>query len=683
MSMRGLKIYHVNTRSILNKISLLQALYSNVDILCCSETWLDNRVSDRLIEISGKIVFRCDRHVKVRDYSKKVFGGGVCIYVGYQFSSYSEKIDKYSKVTSDYEVLTVTISKPNHRKLLIICVYKPPTGKIENCIMFLKEIISDSKLSKREVWILGDFNVDILKRNDPKVISIHEFCKKSGLNQLVKDITRPNKGGGSCIDLIMSNCPFISVIGVANDYISDHYTIFCVRKKSRENKECILKTVRNYRRYDEDIFENLLKSKNWALYGTLIDLNLQWSFIYENVKEILSIMCPYKVISSRKVPTPWITPDIFNMINEKREIVKRYKATHAQDILLELRTHRNKLNTKIEKAKSLHITQSLHRKCKNPKKFWRIIKAMIDPLDTWDIESVTFIDPITGNPVLDEDKPEFLNNYFAGIAEKTCDFTKIVHPVLENNIEIGFDFQPPDIDDLIHLIREIDITTSSCVQGINMKMCKRVISIIPEKFLLLFANSMYNGVFPSDWAISTVTLLPKTGDKTNPGNWRPVSNTNIFAKILEKLVHRQVTDFLFTNNIISEYQYGFVPGRSTHKAIFKFVKNIYSSINNNKIIGVVFLDIAKAFNCLNHDIFDIILANHGFDNRVRQWFKSYNNRYQCVKIGDKKSIVQRVPHGAAQGTVLGPTMFILYFDAISQQILRCKISKFADDCLIY
>ena len=61
--------------------------------------------------------------------------------------------------------------------MLLICVYKPPTGKIENCIKFLKEIVSDSKLSKREIWILGDFNVDILKRNDPRVITIQEFVK--------------------------------------------------------------------------------------------------------------------------------------------------------------------------------------------------------------------------------------------------------------------------------------------------------------------------------------------------------------------------------------------------------------------------------------------------------------------------------------------------------------------------
>ena len=97
----------------------------------------------------------------------------------------------------------------------------------------------------------------------------------------------------------------------------------------------------------------------------------------------------------------------------------------------------------------------------------------------------------------------------------------------------------------------------------------------------------------------------------------------------------------------------------------------------------IFLDIAKAFNCVNHNIFDIILGNHGCDTRVRRWFNSYNNRLQCTKVGERKSGIIPVLHGAAQGTVLGPTIFILYFDAISQIVSNCKISIFADDCVIY
>ena len=120
------------------------------------------------------------------------------------------------------------------------------------------------------------------------------------------------------------------------------------------------------------------------------------------------------------------------------------------------------------------------------------------------------------------------------------------------------------------IVRDIDVNISSCVSGMNMKMCQCLILTIPERFLLLFTNSMFLGIFPTEWSTLKVTLLPKTGDKTNPGSLSPISNTNIFAniKILEKLVHKQVTNFLYTNKIISDVQYRFVTGRSTHEAIY-------------------------------------------------------------------------------------------------------------------
>ena len=81
----------------------------------------------------------------------------------------------------------------------------------------------------------------------------------------------------------------------------------------------------------------------------------------------------------------------------------------------------------------------------------------------------------------------------------------------------------------MYIIRDIDVSTLRYVDGIDMKMSKRIVSMIPEKFSLLVANSMFFGIFPSEWSTSTFTLLPKTGDKTRPGKWRPISNNNIFT----------------------------------------------------------------------------------------------------------------------------------------------------------
>ena len=88
------------------------------------------------------------------------------------------------------------------------------------------------------------------------------------------------------------------------------------------------------------------------------------------------------------------------------------------------------------------------------------------------------------------------------------------------------------------------------------------------------ANSLFTGYFPRDWTLSHVKLLPKTGDLSNPGNWRPISLNNIFSKLLEKIVHAQLLTYLRENDLLSKKQMGFIPGKSTHEAIFKTVHSI-------------------------------------------------------------------------------------------------------------
>ena len=99
---------------------------------------------------------------------------------------------------------------------------------------------------------------------------------------------------------------------------------------------------------------------------------------------------------------------------------------------------------------------------------------------------------------------------------------------------------------------------------------------------------------------STVILLPKKGDLNRPENWRPISQTNYFSNFFEKVVHTRIIEYLTDSNILSPYQYVFLPNRSTHEAIFDLSRHIFNGINNRKFIGMLFLDVAKAFNCINH-----------------------------------------------------------------------------------
>ena len=194
---------------------------------------------------------------------------------------------------------------------------------------------------------------------------------------------------------------------------------------------------------------------------------------------------------------------------------------------------------------------------------------------------------------------------------------------------------------------------------------------------------MVTGKILTDWTKGTITVVPKGGDLTDPGNWRPITQTSIFAKFLEELVHTRLLKYFLTNNIISEYQFVFLPGRSTQLAVFELTKQIYSSMNNKKIFEAVCLNLSKAFDCINHVKLYNKMRSCGIIENVLRWFRNYFNRTQEVRICHQVSMCKPIRTGIDQETILGPLIFIFYINDVIRNIADLRINMYADDCLIY
>ena len=90
---------------------------------------------------------------------------------------------------------------------------------------------------------------------------------------------------------------------MTNDLVADHYTIYCVQKKACENHDTTFKSVRDYSKFDQKVFETLIGQADWVLFDTIIDPNIQWDIMMENILKILSVMCPLKNIYARQYIT--------------------------------------------------------------------------------------------------------------------------------------------------------------------------------------------------------------------------------------------------------------------------------------------------------------------------------------------------------------------------------------------
>ena len=241
----------------------------------------------------------------------------------------------------------------------------------------------------------------------------------------------------------------------------------------------------------------------------------------------------------------------------------------------------------------------------------------------------------------------------------------------------------PTEEEVMNLVREIDINKLNCVENIRARFCKGAMLSIPDVICQIMTKSFISGTIPLDWTKGVINVIPKGGDLTDPGNWRSITQMSIFAKILEKLVYKRLLRYLLNNRIPSDYQFVFLPGRSTQLAIFQLPKQIYSSFNNEKVFGSICLDVSKAFDCIYHVKLIEKMASCGISDSVLKWFKCFFTRTQSVRSNDIISSIKRVYTGIGQGTILGPLFYVLYINDVTHNIAYLLINMNAYDCLIY
>lgn len=138
-----------------------------------------------------------------------------------------------------------------------------------------------------------------------------------------------------------------------------------------------------------------------------------------------------------------------------------------------------------------------------------------------------------------------------------------------------------------------------------------------------------------------------------------------FSKIFEKIIKARLTSYLEKNNLLSKNQYGFRPGLSTENALYNATQFLYDSLDKGLKTIAVFIDLAKAFDTIQHDILLKIIPNFEINNKSLLWFKSYlSNRQQMVKLNDVISNSGYIEYGVPQGSVLGLILFILYINTV-------------------
>ena len=237
---------------------------------------------------------------------------------------------------------------------------------------------------------------------------------------------------------------------------------------------------------------------------------------------------------------------------------------------------------------------------------------------------------------------------------------------------------------IINQLKKFKRNKASGVDNLPSGLLKDCRYHIAEPLSFILNLSMDTNTYPQNWKIAKVNPIYKKGSPSEPSNYRPISVLPVLSKILEHAVHTQLMDYLEKHNLITPYQFGYRKNQSTNDAATILVDDIREMVDNGQLVGAVFIDLSKAFDTLSHDMMLEKLSSYGIQNGELLWFTDYLFcRQQFVQIDGCCSDSNQVFAGVPQGSILGPLLFILYFNDVLDQLCQCKILMYADDTVLY
>ncbi|KAL7641293.1 UNVERIFIED_CONTAM: hypothetical protein RMT77_008431 [Armadillidium vulgare] len=618
--------------------------------------------------------------------------GGCCAYV--RNDVVCSRVSNLE--SSEFSTLWLKLSCNSTTKFICSVYLSPNSADYPKFFDYLnskiEHILSSSPFS--EIIILGDFNVHHRQwlsssSQDPAGELAFQFSIHNNLEQLVQLPTRiPDRLGDepNILDLFLTSNPSPYTVKLFPPLgSSDHLliSVSCPVSSSLPQERPPPSARRRFWHFGATNWSDLRSYFSDFPWNDYCFRGRGPSECAERITEvILSGMEAYIPYSfpSTKPNKPWFNSACSRAIRRRDAAFRNYRRLQTPESHATYISSRNRAKSILRDTKN----SFLRRKCNNlsgsssSRPFWHFAKNVNSNFASSSFPPLVSSDGTTA--VLPSSKAELFAQTFA--SNSTLDDSGAVpSPSTPSN-----SFMPKIVissKDVTSALSELNTKKAYGPDGIPPVVLKTCASELAPCLGKLFRLCLSTSTFPSCWKRALIQPVPKKGDPSQPSNYRPISLTCVLSKVFESILNRKIWKHLNSSNLISDRQYGFRKKRSTGDLLSLLSDSWSSALRHFGESFAVALDISKAFDRVWHKALISKLPSFGIYPSLCDLLSDFlSGRSIAAVVDGHRSSYKSINSGVPQGSVLSPTLFLLFINDLLS-ITSTPIHSYADDSTLH